>query len=137
MKFTINKEHLLQQLTKDIRYDLIAAGVELPATFVFDGIPFDESTDEAIIKKYKSIYAALTPTEWNMFLEMQKKESGVEVHCLAKYTKGSRTMYSEYANSVAVHIKNMRISFVKNNIPMTIAIRRGIREASRYYLKKI
>jgi DNA-binding response OmpR family regulator len=72
--------------------------------------------------KYPKAYELFTPTEWKLFTALTTRKHAVHVTELAQ-TLSLQTHSS--SNTVAVHIKNMRLKMHKHGLPFEIKSRWG------------
>jgi DNA-binding response OmpR family regulator len=123
-KFKIYKSTLLAQLSHSQRISLIG-DFDLPDVFIFDGIPVDDKPDP-LDDQYAHVRAKLTRIPWMMFKELTKHPGGVSTMSLAKFCHAAKYQGDiQFANAVAVHIKNMRQALAKHDLPYTVLNLRG------------
>lgn len=126
VKIIIKRDDLLRQMPRE--------GVELPATLILDGLPFDESAVPE--REYPDVWQVCTGVEWEMFCELADKGAvGSSVRELAKFLQRNKDVF--VSNNVAVHIKGLRKTFRQWSLPFAIHTKRMGHESGRYILEEL
>lgn len=129
MKIEIPTRQLLEQLPKNLRYDLIASD-DLPASFTFDAREVPKTRYDAFDEEFEPHRKKLTAIEWEMLRELYARAERIPYDRLHGFTKAheDHTLSTYQRNNlVAVHMKSIRAKLASLGLPYAIETERGSR----------
>lgn len=139
MRITISKDQLLRQLPKQIRYDLIAAGDDIPDSFEFEALMSAPDMYEKLAGELKEVRRLFKGSvQWRIFCDLYTNPDGVSPHNLLNHINCVASDYSTYVNAVSVHVYQIRKLIRLHKLPYEIEKQRGSARfnAGRYVMTK-
>ncbi len=125
MQIKVPRNELFEQLPRPLRRAMVGES-SIPEVFTFEVSNFEVGKfpkEQQIRKEFPVLFEVFTPIEWYMFCFLMTAEPNeVPYSVLGAKIKNNN---SNPANSVNVHVKNMRIKLERLKMPLIIGTRRG------------